>query len=66
MKKVSLEISKNSQENSCARASFDKVTGQAGNFIKKETLSQVFSCEFCETSKNLFYRTPLDDCFWRK
>ena len=24
------------------------------NFIKKETLAQVFSCEFCETSKNTF------------
>ena len=29
------------------------------NFIKKETLAQVFSCEFCEISKNTFsYRTP--------
>ena len=24
----------------------------ACNFIKKETLAQVFSCEFCEVSKN--------------
>ena len=31
----------------------------AFNFIKKETLTQVFSCEFCETFKNtFFYRTP--------
>ena len=30
------------------------------NFIKKETLAQVFSCEFCEISKNTFFhRTPL-------
>ena len=30
------------------------------NFIKKETLAQVFSCESCEISKNtFFYRTPL-------
>ena len=30
------------------------------NFIKKETLAQVFSCEFCEISKNTFlYRAPL-------
>ena len=29
-------------------------------FIKKETLAQGFSCEFCEISKNnFFYRTPL-------
>ena len=27
---------------------------QTCNFIKKETLAQVFSCEFCETSKNNF------------
>ena len=29
------------------------------NFIKKGTLVQVFSCEFCECSKNnFFYGTP--------
>ena len=32
---------------------------EACNFIKKETLPQVFSFEFCEISKNTFpYRTP--------
>ena len=42
---VFLEISQNSQENTCARG---------------ETLGLVFSCEFCEISKNtIFYRTPL-------
>ena len=47
-KKVFLEIS---QENTCDRAC---------NFIKKETLAQVSSCEFCEISKNNFsHRTPL-------
>ena len=31
---------------------------QACNFIKKETLAQVFSCEFCKIFKNtFFYRT---------
>ena len=36
---------------------------QACNFIKKETLAQVFSCEYCEIPKNtFFYRTPLDGC----
>ena len=30
------------------------------NFIKKETLAQVFSSVFCEISKNIFFqRTPL-------
>ena len=33
---------------------------EACNFIKKETLAQVFSCEFCEIYKNTFYyRTSL-------
>ena len=27
----------------------------ACNFIKKEALAQVFSCEFCEISKNNFF-----------
>ena len=31
----------------------------ACNFIEKETLTKVFSCKFCEISKNTFsYRTP--------
>ena len=37
------------------------ITSQADayNFIKRETLAQVFSCEFCEISKNTFScRTP--------
>ena len=57
VKKMFLEISQNSQENNCARVSF-LIKLQACNFIKKETLAQVFSCEFCEISKNTFsYRT---------
>ena len=31
----------------------------AGNFIKKEILAQVFSCEFCEISKNAFFTEHL-------
>ena len=32
---------------------------QACNFFKKETLAQVFSCKFCEISKDTFsYRIP--------
>ena len=40
--------------------SFNKsLQPQACNFIKIETLVQVFSREFCEISKNtFFYRTP--------
>ena len=41
----------------------DSGTG-ACNFIKKETLAQVFSCEFCEIYKNtFFYRIPLVAAF---
>ena len=29
------------------------------NFIKKETLAQVFSCEFCKISKNTFFTDHL-------
>ena len=60
MKKVFLEVSQNSQENTCARISFlIKMLAEACNFIKIETLVQMFYCEFCEISRNTFiYRTP--------
>ena len=32
---------------------------EARNFIKKETLAHVFSCEFCEISKNTFLKEHL-------
>ena len=41
--KLFLEISQNSREYTVCI------------FIKKETLAQVFSCEFCEISKNNFF-----------
>ena len=55
-----LEMSQNSQGNSCARDYFlIKLQVEACNFIKKETPTQVFSSEFCEISKNTsFHRTP--------
>ena len=43
-KKVFLEISQISQ---------------ACNFMKKETLEQVFFCDFCEISKNTFFTEHL-------
>ena len=56
LEKAFLEISQNSQENTCARVSFfNKVAGLGLQFyFKKETLAQVFSCEFCKISKNTF------------
>ena len=54
--KVFLEISQNSQENTCARVSFlIKLQVSACNFIEIETLAQVFSCEFCEIFNNTFF-----------
>ena len=41
----------------CQSLFFNKVAGlrpQACNFIKKETLAQVFSCKFCEICENIF------------
>ena len=59
VEKAWLEISQNSQENTCARVSF-LIKLQAQSLVfKKETLAQVFSCELYEISKNtFFYRTP--------
>ena len=36
----------------CQSLFFNK---EACNFIKKETLAQVFCCEFCEISRNTFF-----------
>ena len=38
----------------CQGLFFNKFARQACNFIKKETLVQEFSCEFCEIFKNTF------------
>ena len=38
---------------------FNKVAGNSCNFIKNETLAQVFSCKFCEISKNIFFTEHL-------
>ena len=44
-KKVLLEIPQNSHENTSARVSFLIKLQEACNFIKKETLAEVFSRE---------------------
>ena len=64
VKKVFLEILRNSREKTRARApSLIKLQAQACNFIKKETLAQIFSSEFCETSKagvdKFLFRRPI-------
>ena len=46
----------------CQSLFFNKVADlrpEAYNFIKKETLAQVFPCEFCEISKKNFFTEHL-------
>ena len=58
--KVFLEISQNLQENTRVWVSLlIKLQASACNFIKKETLAQVFSNDFCEISKNAFFTEHL-------
>ena len=41
------------------KKAFLKISPEACNFVKKETLEQVISCDFCGIFKNiLFHRTP--------
>ena len=57
VKKVFLNISQKSQGNICATVCF--------NFIKKETLAQVFPCEFFRNFyEHLFLKNSSGNCFW--
>ena len=60
IKKVFLKTLQNSQENTCSRFSFWIIMLQAlGNFIKKGTPAPVFSCEFFEIFKNIYFTEHL-------
>ena len=49
--KMLLNFFQNSQERTCARASFlIKLSAKTCNFIKKETLGKAFCYEFCKIS----------------
>ena len=39
----------------CQRLFFNKVAGLRTATLLKECLAQMFSCEFCEISKNTFF-----------
>ena len=55
-----LEISQNIQENTCARDYIlIKLQVVVWNFIKEETVAQVFSREFCEISRNTLFQEHL-------
>ena len=68
-KDVLKNFAKSTGKHLCQSLFFKKVAGLS-NFIKKETLAQVFSCKFCENFKNIFCTehlwttASLDDCFW--
>ena len=54
VKKVFLETSQNSRENTCSSVSFlIKLQARSETLLKK-TLAQVLSCEFCEISRTPF------------
>ena len=54
VEKLFLAISQNSLEKNCVRVSF-LIKLQPCNFINKEALVQVFSCEFSEIVKTNFF-----------
>ena len=54
IKVVLINFTKFTGKHLCERFFFNKLAGQACNFIKKESLVQVLSCEFWEISKNTF------------
>ena len=59
-KKVFLEISWNPGKHLCQSLFLNKVEDLSrATLLKKETLAQVFYCEFCEISTSPFsYKTP--------
>ena len=61
MKTAILKILQYSQETPVLESLFNKVAGiRACSLIKKETPTQVFSCEYCEILKNICKRLPLN------
>ena len=56
VKTVFLKISQNLQENASAKISFlIKLQASTCIFIQKETLTHVFSCEFCKIFKSTIF-----------
>ena len=56
-KRCSNKFRKILRKNLCQSLLFNKVAG----LIKKETLAQVFSCEFCEICKSTIF---IEDFWW--
>ena len=58
-KGVYRNIAKLTEKHLCQSLFLIKLQAEACNFIKKETLAQVFSCEFSEISKSIFFTEHL-------
>ena len=67
MKKRVLEnLAKFKRKHLCQSLFFNKLWGVACNFIKKETLAQLFSFELCEIFEDTFFLLNTSgDCFCR-
>ena len=67
MKKVFLEISQNSHENTCARVSLlNELQAQGprpATLVKKRTWHRCFSVNFAKFLKTPFLQNTSDDCF---
>ena len=64
-KKVFLKLLHISQETLLLESLFNQVGGQkVFNFIKKETPTQVFSCEICQLFKNTFLKNICEQLLW--
>ena len=60
LRKVILKISQNLQKTPKPDSHFIiTLQAEAGNFIKKETPAQMFSCEICGIFKNTFFTEDL-------
>ena len=64
VKKVFLEISQNLQENACVRVSFLIKLQTFCNFSRKETVTHLLSCEFCEISTEQLQMTASVNTSW--
>ena len=54
-----LKISENSQEEACIGVFFYKAVVLNVELAQKETPAQVFFSDFCENSKNIFFKEQL-------
>ena len=59
-KGVLRNFAKFTRKHLCQRLFFNKVAGRGLKlYWKKESLAQVFSCKFCEISKNIFFQNTV-------